>query len=362
VTEGSGRRVVRVAVSGKDYEVVVAPGVLSDLGRRLCALGNMGPVVLVTNPTVRALYGAEAEASLRAAGIDAVIAEIPDGERYKTMATLETILDAALSRGADRSSIVVALGGGVVGDLAGFAAATLFRGVRLYMVPTTLLAQVDSSVGGKTGINRPQGKNLVGAFHQPSGVLADTAVLATLPAREYRAGLAEVVKYGVILDGEFFDFLERSVARLNARAPELLGEVVERSVRLKAYVVERDEREQGLRRLLNFGHTVGHAVEKVTGYSRLLHGEAVAMGMVAAARLSENLGLCGPDVGVRVQALLSSLGLSTAIPADVDRAAVIDAVAYDKKASGGKVICVLAEAIGRCVQCEIDRQSIRGVL
>jgi 3-dehydroquinate synthase len=362
VTEGSGRRVVRVAVGDKDYEVVVAPDALSNLGQRLCALGNMGPVVLVTNPTVRALYGAEAEASLRAAGIDAVIAEIPDGERYKTMATLETILDAALSRGADRSSIVVALGGGVVGDLAGFAAATLFRGVRLYMVPTTLLAQVDSSVGGKTGINRPQGKNLVGAFHQPSGVLADTAVLATLPAREYRAGLAEVVKYGVILDGEFFDFLERSVARLNARAPELLGEVVERSVRLKAYVVERDEREQGLRRLLNFGHTVGHAVEKVTGYSRLLHGEAVAMGMVAAARLSENLGLSGPGVGARLQALLSSLGLSTAIPADVDRAAVIDAIAYDKKASGGKVICVLTEAIGRCVQREIDRQSIRGAL
>jgi len=362
VTTGVGRRVVRVAVGDNGYDVVVAPGALSELGERVRALGGVGPVLLVTNPTVRALYGAASEASLRSAGIDAVIAEIPDGERYKTMVTLETILDAALSRGADRSSVVIALGGGVVGDLAGFAAACLYRGVRLYMVPTTLLAQVDSSVGGKTGINRPQGKNLVGAFHQPSGVLADTSVLATLPAREYRAGLAEVVKYGVILDGDLFELLERSAERLNAREPALLGEVVERCVRLKAFVVERDEREQGLRRLLNFGHTVGHAVEKATGYSRLLHGEAVAIGMVAAARLSENLGACGPDVGARIAALLSAFGLATAIPADVDPAAVIAAVAYDKKAHGGKVVFVLAEAIGRCVQREIDRGSIRGAL
>jgi 3-dehydroquinate synthase len=362
MTASGSSRVVRVSVGDDGYEIVVAPGALGELGKRLCALGGLGPVLLVTNPTVRALHGAAAEASLRAAGIDPIVAEIPDGERYKTMATLETILDAALSRGTDRSSVVVALGGGVVGDLAGFAAATLYRGVRLYMVPTTLLAQVDSSVGGKTGVNRPQGKNLIGAFHQPSGVLADTDTLATLPEREYRAGLAEVVKYGVILDGGFFERLERSVARLQAREPALLGEVVERCVQLKAYVVERDERERGLRRLLNFGHTVGHAVEKATGYSRLLHGEAVAMGMVVAARLSENLGLCGPDVANRVQALLSALGLATKLPADVETAALIDAIAYDKKASGGKVAFVLAEAIGRCVQREIDRGSIRAVL
>ena len=362
MTAGAQRRVVRVTVGENGYEVVVARGALGELGERLRALGKLGPVVLVTNPTVRALYGAAAEASLRAAGIDPVVVEIPDGERYKTMETLETVLDAALLRGADRSSVIVALGGGVVGDVAGFAAATLYRGVRLYMIPTTLLAQVDSSVGGKTGVNRPHGKNLVGAFHQPSGVLADTTTLATLPAREYRAGLAEVVKYGVILDGNLFDLLEGNVDRLNSRDPELLGEVVERCVRLKAYVVERDEREQNLRRLLNFGHTVGHAVEKATGYSRFLHGEAVAMGMVVAAGLSAKLGLCGPDVGARLAALLSALGLSTAIPDDVDPTAVIDAVAYDKKASGGKVIFVLAEAIGRCVQREIDRGSIRDAL
>lgn len=362
MTGPAARRVVRVAVGQYDYEVVVAPGALKELGQRLLALGNVGPVVLVTNPTVRTLYGKTTEASLREAGIDPVFAEIPDGERYKTMATLETILDAALSRGADRSSVIVALGGGVVGDLAGFAAATLYRGVRLYMVPTTLLAQVDSSVGGKTGINRPHGKNLVGAFHQPSGVLADTATLATLPEREYRAGLAEVIKYGVILDAEFFARLERNAEALNARDPELLGEVVERCVQLKAYVVERDERERGLRRLLNFGHTVGHAVEKATGYSRLLHGEAVSIGMVVAARLSAVLGVCGPEVEARVRTLSSALGLPTAIPADVDPAVVVDAVAYDKKAHGDKVVFVVAEAIGRCVQREIDRVSIRGAL
>lgn len=362
MTPTATRREVHVAVGEDGYDVVVAPGALDELGARLQALGGLGPVVLVTNPTVRGLYGAAAESSLRAAALDPVVAEIPDGERYKTMATLETILDAALSRGADRSSVVVALGGGVVGDLAGFAAATLYRGVRLYMVPTTLLAQVDSSVGGKTGVNRPQGKNLVGAFHQPSGVLADTSVLATLPEREYRAGLAEVVKYGVILDGDFFAFLERGVGRLNVRDPELLVEVVERCVQLKASVVERDERERGLRRLLNFGHTVGHAVEKATAYSRLLHGEAVAMGMVAAARLSERLGVCGSEVSTRIQSLLSALGLATEIPADVERAAVIDAVAYDKKAQGSKVVFVLAEGIGRCVQRELDRGSIRAAL
>jgi 3-dehydroquinate synthase len=362
VTESSSRRVVRVAVGHNDYEVIVAPGALNELGERLRALGKLGPVILVTNPTVRALYGARTENSLRDAGIDPVIAEVPDGERYKTMTTLESILDTALSRGADRSTVVVALGGGVVGDLAGFAAATLYRGVRLYMVPTTLLSQVDSSVGGKTGINRPQGKNLVGAFHQPSEVLADTSTLATLPLREYRAGLAEVVKYGVILDGDLFDLLERNVMRLDAREPELLGEVVERCVRLKAYVVERDEREQGLRRLLNFGHTVGHAVEKVTGYSRFLHGEAVAIGMVVAARLSEKLGVCSPDVAQRIRALLSALGFSTTVPGELDVAAVIDAVAYDKKAHGDKVVFVLAEAVGRCVQREIDRESIRSAL
>lgn len=230
------------------------------------------------------------------------------------------------------------------------------------MVPTTLLAQVDSSVGGKTGINRPHGKNLVGAFHQPSGVIADTATLATLPVRQYRAGLAEVVKYGVILDGALFELLERESGRVAARDPALLCEVVERCVTLKAGVVERDEREAGLRRVLNFGHTVGHAIEKTTRYERYLHGEAVAMGMVVAARLSERLAACPAGVADRIGALLTTLGLEAEVPSDIDTRALVDAVAFDKKAAGSKVVFVLAEGIGRCAQREIDRGVIASVL
>jgi 3-dehydroquinate synthase len=359
---GGQARVVPIAVGERAYEVHIGAGLLTRLGAQITAIGPTGPVVLVTNPVVQRLYGQTVASSLRSAGIEPLCIEIPDGERYKTMSTLETILDGALSCGADRSSIVVALGGGVVGDIAGFAAAVLFRGVRLFMVPTTLLAQVDSSVGGKSGINRKQGKNLVGAFHQPSGVLADTSTLATLPEREYRAGLAEVVKYGIILDAALFELLERAVPHLLARESELLCEVVERCVKIKAYVVERDEREQGLRRLLNFGHTVGHAVEKVTRYDRYLHGEAVAMGMVTAARLSERLGVCAAGIADRVATLLGRLGLPGDVPAELDREAIVDAVAYDKKSTGGGVIFVLSEEVGRCSQREIDRRDILAAL
>jgi 3-dehydroquinate synthase len=358
----SARRVVHVAVDESGYDAHIGAGVLAELGTRIMALAPLGPVVIVTNPTVRALYGAAVESSLAGCGIGARIVEIPDGEQYKTLETLELIFDAALSSGADRSSVIVALGGGVVGDLAGFAAASLFRGVRLYMVPTTLLAQVDSSVGGKTGVNRPHGKNLVGAFHQPRGVLADTSTLATLSDREYRAGLAEVVKYGVILDKDLFDLLERESERVLARDEALLVEIVERCIAIKARVVERDEREAGLRRLLNFGHTVGHAIEKVTGYTRFLHGEAVAMGMVAAAKLSEQLGACESGVASRIERLLQALELPATISGDLGRQSLVDAVAFDKKVSGDKVIFVVVERIGHCVQREIDRGLIATAL
>jgi 3-dehydroquinate synthase len=356
---------VAVSTSGGTYDVAIGEGLLDQLGPCVAALGKakrIGPVLVVTNALVRGLYGARVATSLERAGIQATFVEVPDGERFKNMTSLETILDAALEKGGDRSSVLVALGGGVVGDLAGFAAATLYRGVRLVMVPTTLLAQVDSSVGGKTGINRPHGKNLVGAFHQPSLVLADTSTLGTLPDREYRGGLAEVVKYGVILDADLFARLERESAQLAAREPALLATIVERSVAIKARVVEQDEREQGLRRLLNFGHTVGHAIEKVTGYSRYLHGEAVAMGMVAAARLSRSLGLCGDEVPDRIGRLLGALGLAIEIPHDVDRDAIVRAVAFDKKAEGERVVFVLAEAIGRCTQRELEPSVLRNVL
>jgi 3-dehydroquinate synthase len=349
-------------VDDRGYDVVIGAGVLDELGARLRELGTLGPLVLVTNPLVRGLYGQRAERSLESSGLAARVVEIPDGERFKTLETLATILDAALARGVDRSSILVALGGGVVGDLTGFAAATLLRGVRLVMLPTTLLAQVDSSVGGKTGINRPHGKNLVGAFHQPSLVLADTAALGTLPEREYKAGLAEVVKYGIIIDEALFALIEREVARIGAREPELLATLVERSIAIKARVVEQDEKEEGLRRVLNFGHTVGHAIEKVTSYSRFLHGEAVAMGMVAAARLSRSLGVCGEDVPARVERVLRELGLDVELPTDIDRDAIVRAVSFDKKTRGDRVVFVLAEAVGRSVQREIDPAAVRNAL
>jgi 3-dehydroquinate synthase len=359
---GAVRKTVHVAAASGSYDVYVGVGILDELGERLAALGRLGPVLVVSNQTVMALYHDAVRASLTRRGLAASFVEIPDGEQHKTMATLERILDAALERGADRSSVIVALGGGVVGDVAGFAAHTLLRGVRLYMVPTTLLAQVDSSVGGKTGVNRPHGKNLVGAFHQPIGVIADIDTLATLPDREYKAGLAEVVKYGVILDGELFALLEREIARIMARDRILLCDVIARCIAIKAGVVERDEREGGLRRILNFGHTVGHAIEKSTGYERFLHGEAVAMGMVSAGRLSEKLGACPDGLARRIAALLGALGLETEIPRDIDRRAIVDAVAFDKKAAGGEVTFVLAEEVGRCAQREIDRAVIATVL
>jgi 3-dehydroquinate synthase len=236
----------------------------------------------------------------------------------------------------------------VVGDVAGFAAATLLRGLRLVMVPTTLLAQVDSSVGGKTGVNRAQGKNLVGAFHQPSLVVADTETLATLPEREYRAGLAEVVKYGVILDADLFELLERRTDAVVSRDADVMTGVVARCAALKAFVVERDETEGGLRRVLNFGHTIGHAVEQATDYSRYLHGEAVSMGMVAAARLSARVGACNADVADRLARLLERLGLATEIPADLARDRLERAVAADKKAQRESVSFIVCTAIGSC--------------
>jgi 3-dehydroquinate synthase len=245
--------------------------------------------------------------------------------------------------------VLVALGGGVVGDLTAFAASTILRGVRFVMIPTTLLAQVDSSVGGKTGMDRAQGKNLVGTFWQPSAVLIDPLTLRTLAPRELRAGLAEVVKTGVILDAALFERLERDAEKLLALDLDVLGDVIARCVRIKADVVEQDEREEkGLRRILNFGHTVAHAIEQVTGFDRFLHGEAVAMGMGVAARLSERRGICPSADARRIEALLAKLGLSHEVPAGLDQVALARAIALDKKAERSKVAYIVCEAIGRC--------------
>jgi 3-dehydroquinate synthase len=272
--------------------------------------------------------------------------EVPAGEETKCVAQAERLWNALADAKTDRKSVVIAAGGGVVGDLAGFVAATYARGLPFFQMPTTLLAQVDSSVGGKVGINLPQAKNIVGAFWQPAGVLIDLDALATLPDREYRAGLAEVVKYGVILDAEFFEYLERHVDSLVARQPEILEHIVAQSCRLKARVVEQDEREEtGLRAVLNYGHTFCHAIETVTGYGRFLHGEAVAIGMVCASRLAERMGRIERSITERQLSLLSRLGLPIAA-GDLDAGQILAAMQHDKKVERGRLRFVLPDRIG----------------
>jgi 3-dehydroquinate synthase len=346
------RITVRVDLAERSYDCMVGSGVVADAGRTIAAL-EPTRVFLVTNTTVGPLYAEAVRAAVAAAdaglGRGLVTIELDDGERFKTMASVERIYDCALDAGIDRRAVVVALGGGVVGDLTAFAASTILRGVRFVMIPTTLLAQVDSSVGGKTGMDRPQGKNLVGTFWQPSAVLIDPDTLETLPPRELCAGLAEVVKTGVIADAALFARLERDADALLARDGAVLTEVIARCVRLKADVVERDEREtSGLRRILNFGHTVAHAVEQVTGYDRFLHGEAVAIGMGVAARLSERRGICKSADARRIEALLTRLGLCHEVPPGLDQEALSRAIALDKKAERSKVAYIFCEAIGRC--------------
>ncbi len=349
---------IEVRLGQRAYPVRVEPGLLGRLGELVAALAGVGRVVLVTDETVAGLYGEAAASSLRAAGMEPLVVVLPAGEEHKTLATVEKIYDAALDAGIDRRALIVALGGGVVGDVAAFAAATLLRGIRVAMVPTSLLAQVDSSVGGKTGVNRPQGKNLVGAFHQPVLVAADPQTLATLPEREYRAGLAEVVKMAAILDATLFERLEHERRALLARDPTVLTPVVARCVQLKAEVVERDEKESELRRILNFGHTVGHALEQATGYSRFLHGEAVAIGMVAAARLCERLGTCGREDAGRIERLLEELGLPTEVPADVGLQEIERAIGHDKKAVGEKIAFVAITGVGACRQLMLEPAEI----
>lgn len=304
-------------------------------------------VLVVINPTVRGLWGRGAERSLAEAGLAVHWAEIPDGEEHKTLNTAARLYDRAFEAGLDRNCAVVALGGGVVGDIAGFVAATYLRGVPLVQVPTTLLAQVDSSVGGKVGVNHPQGKNIIGAFYQPVLVLADVGTLRTLPGRELRAGIAEVIKYGVIYDAAFFGWLEENLERLLEGDPEALTYAVEMSCRIKARVVEADETEQGLRQILNYGHTFGHALEALTGYRVYVHGEAVAVGMVAAAKLSVLIGLLDEDAYGRIEQLVRRAGLPADIPADLSFESVLASMERDKKARDGRITFVLPEAIGR---------------
>ncbi|KAB0668181.1 3-dehydroquinate synthase [Oryzomonas sagensis] len=349
--------VVTVNLGESSYDIRIGSGSLPALGRSCASLGLAGRAAVVTNPTVNALYGDTVRRSLADAGYPVTLIEMPDGEEFKNAATLGSVYDALIAAGMDRRSFIVALGGGVVGDLAGFAAATFMRGIPFVQVPTTLLAQVDSSVGGKTAIDHPQGKNLIGAFYQPRLVLIDVDTLATLPQREYRAGLAEVVKYGAAIDGPFFEYLEQNVDALQARERECLMRIIQRCCELKARVVELDEKEAGPREALNYGHTLGHALETLAGYRSLVHGEAVAIGMVLAARICVRRGECGDDDAARIAALLGSLGLSVAPPA-VERTRLLDALLKDKKSRAGTINFICNQGIGNYTVAQLSPEEL----
>ena len=354
-----GDETIRVELGARAYDVVVGADLLDGLGARLRSLGFAGRCGLVTSDRVGALYRKPVERSLALAGFAPIVVEVPDGEQHKTLATLERVYDALLRAGIERRTPLIALGGGVIGDLGGFAAATLLRGLPVVQVPTTLLAQVDAAIGGKTAVNHVQGKNLIGTFHQPRVVLADIDVLATLPRRELLAGLAEVIKYGVIGDAGLFDEIERRLDAVLALDRELLTWIVATSARQKAVVVSRDERElTGIRATLNYGHTVGHAVEMLTDYRRFLHGEAVAIGMVAAARVSQALGTCDATVVSRIRDLLGRAGLPTALPADLDGGALALAMRGDKKSHGGKIRFVAVRQIGQVELMDLTAEEI----
>ncbi|OGK80748.1 MAG: 3-dehydroquinate synthase [Candidatus Rokubacteria bacterium GWC2_70_16] len=336
---------IPVSLGARSYRILVGPGLLAGVGAELSRIGVGSRVAVLSDEPVLALHGRPVVEGLEAAGFAVTTMRLPEGEAAKTLATAEQAWDALLAAGLDRTSTVVAVGGGAVGDLAGFVAATYMRGVSFVQVPTTLLAQVDASIGGKTAIDHPRAKNLIGAFHQPRLVAVDPAVLLTLPEREFRSGLAEVIKHGIVLDAPYFADLEASLPALLARDLPTLTRIVAGSCRIKASVVERDEHETELRAVLNYGHTIGHALEAVTGFERWTHGEAVALGIAAAARLAERLGIGGSDATARQTRLLQAAGLpvrgSGAAPA-----AVVEALARDKKARDGRVPFVLAPRIG----------------
>jgi len=335
---------LNVDLGERSYPIAIGPGLLDDPALLLRHV-NGRQVAIVTNTTVAPLYLARVAAPLRAAGRDVLEIILPDGEQYKTWESLMLVFDALLAHKCDRKTTLVALGGGVIGDLTGFAAASYMRGVPFVQIPTTLLAQVDSSVGGKTGLNHPLGKNMIGAFYQPRAVLADTSTLASLPARELAAGLAEVIKHGAILDAGFFDWLEENMAQLVARDPVALAHAIARSCEIKADVVRRDEREGGLRAVLNFGHTFGHAIEAGLGYGNWLHGEAVGCGMVMAADLSQRLGQIDGAQAARVKALVAAAGLPVAAP-DLGTARWLELMEVDKKNEGGAIRFILLKPLG----------------
>ena len=355
---------LNVELGDRRYPIHIGPGEAAHPERLAPELSGRR-VAVVTNRTVAPLHGEALRASLAGAGIhgEPLWIELPDGESHKTLATVEQILTRLLEARLDRGSRIVALGGGVVGDIAGFAAAIYQRGIDFVQVPTTLLAQVDSSVGGKTGVNHPLGKTMIGAFHQPRAVVIDTNSLNTLPARELRAGLAEVIKYGLMQDAEFFAWLEENIDRLLALEPEALIHAIRRSCACKAEVVAADERESGRRALLNLGHTFGHAIETGMGYGAWLHGEAVGTGMAMAARMSARMGWLAPADAERAEALIRRAGLETRAPEELDAARFRELMGIDKKVSDGQLRLVLLRGLGNAeLTADFDDDALQHTL
>jgi 3-dehydroquinate synthase len=342
-----------VGLGERSYPIWIGEGILEQLGSALDEVKFPRKVALVTNPTVAAYYRETVTATLADSGYQTSVIEIPDGEEFKTLQTLETIYDALIRGGFDRFSGMLALGGGVVGDITGYAAATYLRGIPFVQVPTSLLAQVDSSVGGKTAVNHPLGKNLIGSFYQPRHVHIDVATLRTLPSREFAAGMAEVIKYGIVRDRSFFDWLDTHRESLLSLDAQSLIHAVMKSCQIKANVVEIDEKESSLRAILNYGHTFGHAIETLQGYGVVIHGEAVAIGMVVAARLSQYVGLGSASDSAAICALLKSYNLPV-IPPTHPLDDYLAAMGRDKKVKQGKLHFVLNHSIGDCSIHEID--------
>jgi len=359
-------KTVKVGLGEKSYDILIGYP-LGEIGGMLKKYTKGIKSLIVTNPTIAEYYLETVERSLQEAGFRVFVAQVPDGEKHKSQTEASRLYAKCVEYRLERESIIVGLGGGVIGDLAGYVAATFMRGLPIVQVPTTFLAQVDSSVGGKVAVNLPEGKNLVGSFYQPFLVYIDLAVLKTLPVEEMEAGMAEVVKYGIILDKNFFEYLEEKIGKLRELDLEVLERVVAQCCKLKARVVEKDEREKGLRSILNFGHTLGHALEALTDYKKYKHGEAVAIGMVGACRIAEEMGMFKKEARDRIERLIEKAGLPGRIGVELSIDDIIQVLSLDKKVRAGKVRFVLPERMGRVVVRDdvpehIVKDVIRGLI
>ena len=337
---------LNINLGERSYDIIIGANLLSKVGKTLSQVLQPSRIVLITHPFLFQLYGDKISSGFNNQGWATDVFQISEGETAKTLKQAEIIYDGLLALKCDRKSVLVALGGGVIGDLVGFVAATYQRGIPFVQVPTTLLSQVDSSVGGKTAVNHPKGKNMIGAFYQPSLVIADLDTLQSLPKNEFRAGLAEVIKYGIIYDANLFNYLEKNTEKILQMDEKCLTHIIKTSCAIKAKVVEKDELESHYRMILNFGHTLGHAIEALTNYSRFVHGEAVAIGMVYAAKLSLHLGKCSEETTKRIKELVKKCGLPTEFPV-LDAQTIVKSLYYDKKTMNNKIKFILVKEIGK---------------